>query len=1170
MKLPKGIKRFGLVCMLVLIGSLYFTFAQTELSATPKEIDRGSNWVKIDNQDGTFSKTYSSKQINILQNGTYVPFNKVVNVKFDKKTGDLTYSYKDYSVKLKMFFVIDVSKKVCNQRDWIWTQDSCVMLAPDVRTFMQDNGIKLDIVVEDKKTHYKYGLNITNIPQVYADRLQYVGLQLRDWDNLDLSDIEKIGRSLIIKNRLILDFQDLIDTGYTLQMPDKQTLLIGNVKGKSNLWLDPTVEYNFTDTTDNKAYWFSEQTSTFKEADATGTEFASYTNILTNDGSLYSTTETGSYTTILAQHNFHFTIDEDIDLINQIDILYSGQVGTTDCVSGQTHKVDIHTDSGHENFGTLQENTDADYTLQKTSSISDYLDGNNKMYIRAYSECSTGSTVFIRSDYAEIVITYANIVNFTEAEFNDTIPDSGDTTQLTINVSSPTGGIINEVNADLTYPNGTSLNHTLSIQTTTGIDTTSDLESGTQTHSGENSASSCANNGACADLGDTGTCGACAGCSWFSCPFIFSEKDGLWDRQYEGFSSGAFNFPLVATRHTMFNSECDDGIRKIKIVEALKEESTITELKLYEIESQGTPYRGFEEQTYIFKDHIAPSYCSYNDNDCLNEIKYSDDVQLHTDYQEKQLEDEIYLEFDNYVQSDNLILLIEGGKTDIIHNYYGLAMSMMRNRNLVKFLSKTPIYQSIIKDFMERLSPNIFVWDGEEWINEGSLMSMYSIFHDGTEVIKLDTYNQENVKIKIVGINGGFRYDTINAELREYDFKEEIISPVKMMFNDEEVDTFKQRMSLGDTLELEYSCSENKDVIVEINGYYLTEEGGFHLEEPPNLFTSIKKLYNLFVSKSKYLTEFDQTVVNYSLEGERSCGQVANMPENPFVIIPAVQGACSGTSTCNTYNSDQSSCEGCNICTWNPAVGDTEANKSASAITYSDVSDTSLNTITRVNATITVSTYDKTGSTENGNNDPDLFLQIYNGSNWLDIGDFGVSTTATYSLSTTEASILSAWETEANRDIRVYGIDMDGTVSNTDDIAWTVVDVDIYADIWNQDMFEYDFTDTTQTGQHNLTMMYATTTLDETFSQSFNLNFTVQGDAPADSCDCAGTGTNWEIDLSDYCVIETNCDLTTGNISWINTGNITFNAIIQATHINDLPANQSGWLGSSADIRIKQ
>ena len=71
-----------------------------------------------------------------------------------------------------------------------------------------------------------------------------------------------------------------------------------------------------------------------------------------------------------------------------------------------------------------------------------------------------------------------------------------------------------------------------------------------------------------------------------------------------------------------------------------------------------------------------------------------------------------------------------------------------------------------------------------------------------------------------------------------------------------------------------------------------------------------------------------------------------------------------------------------------------------------------------------------------------------------------------------------------------------------------------------------------------------------------------------DTCTCPGLNQNWEINLEDTCVITSNCNLGTGDITFINEGNITFNAQIIAEQIGGLPDNQTGYLGSNAEVLI--
>lgn len=70
----------------------------------------------------------------------------------------------------------------------------------------------------------------------------------------------------------------------------------------------------------------------------------------------------------------------------------------------------------------------------------------------------------------------------------------------------------------------------------------------------------------------------------------------------------------------------------------------------------------------------------------------------------------------------------------------------------------------------------------------------------------------------------------------------------------------------------------------------------------------------------------------------------------------------------------------------------------------------------------------------------------------------------------------------------------------------------------------------------------------------------------ADSCTCAGAGSNWEIDMSDYCNITDACDLTTGTLSFINAGITRCDARIDTTNLGDPGA--TGLLSILDDCRI--
>ena len=56
--------------------------------------------------------------------------------------------------------------------------------------------------------------------------------------------------------------------------------------------------------------------------------------------------------------------------------------------------------------------------------------------------------------------------------------------------------------------------------------------------------------------------------------------------------------------------------------------------------------------------------------------------------------------------------------------------------------------------------------------------------------------------------------------------------------------------------------------------------------------------------------------------------------------------------------------------------------------------------------------------------------------------------------------------------------------------------------------------------------------------------------------------------MADYCVINDNCNISTGNITWYETGNATFNATIQAKNMDAPPSNSILWIDILARLFI--
>ena len=61
---------------------------------------------------------------------------------------------------------------------------------------------------------------------------------------------------------------------------------------------------------------------------------------------------------------------------------------------------------------------------------------------------------------------------------------------------------------------------------------------------------------------------------------------------------------------------------------------------------------------------------------------------------------------------------------------------------------------------------------------------------------------------------------------------------------------------------------------------------------------------------------------------------------------------------------------------------------------------------------------------------------------------------------------------------------------------------------------------------------------------------------PSDTCTPSAINNDWEINMTDLCVITNNVDLGTGSITFVgNSGNATFNANINISTLGKPPSN---------------
>jgi hypothetical protein len=141
------------------------------------------------------------------------------------------------------------------------------------------------------------------------------------------------------------------------------------------------------------------------------------------------------------------------------------------------------------------------------------------------------------------------------------------------------------------------------------------------------------------------------------------------------------------------------------------------------------------------------------------------------------------------------------------------------------------------------------------------------------------------------------------------------------------------------------------------------------------------------------------------------------------------------------------------------AVPITSEDVNTTETTYSDIG-YNYSSINNITVNVEVDSYDPRASVNQGTNDPDLFLEIYDGNDWIGIGNFDLPTIYTgdeldttnynFSLTTTDSGILSGWENKLNQDFRIKGIYMDNNGTLSDEINYTNIWVTIDGKGWQE------------------------------------------------------------------------------------------------------------------------
>ncbi len=388
-----------------------------------------------------------------------------------RKTYNLNLSQRD------MDFWSKVSKSISNGMLNVSYENKEILIRPyfekngknytweEVKTFYPE--VSISIQKQEKNLSLKWGVTIDN-PQgrtFDAIHLRVEKVKGITWDDVRL---EKKAKRIVIKNRLVLDYSDILSQGFSISMPDKRTARISNFPNIYLIEIDPVVTY-YPNSTESEGWtvgdiemqndlaWSAQTALTAVELDTISVDDDNYV--------------TGPSAEMVTGVQIKFNISEDPSDINNITVLFKGN--TTDSDSGE-HEFQLylynHTAGAWE--GPYMTYTGANKgTVNATITvISDFVNSSGDLWAFAGDGAGDGYPVDANIFYGEAKVDYVSAGDTTPPYGNHLNPGNAtSTSNLTIkfevNASDETGldnitlYIYNSTNSPI-YTNSTNITGT--------------------------------------------------------------------------------------------------------------------------------------------------------------------------------------------------------------------------------------------------------------------------------------------------------------------------------------------------------------------------------------------------------------------------------------------------------------------------------------------------------------------------------------------------------------------------------------------------------------------------------------------------------------------------------------------------------------------------------------
>ncbi|MBU1197689.1 right-handed parallel beta-helix repeat-containing protein [Candidatus Micrarchaeota archaeon] len=202
---------------------------ESDLPVTGKAV--GAKADVIESGNGYKTAILYQKPVNVFFFGKWMGFNEYISFTWENPHFQLQAP--NYTVKLDPFIVFE-------NRD------------QSVHEIKQGLGVNFRGQVRNEK-HPKFALDFRDSPQPIHDKIQSIGLRLSS-DEMDWSTVYVEDHSIMLPGDIVLDFNDLIEEGFSLSMTNQTELRISNLQGKQ-LFLDPFVRYAAAENNNDTTFW---------------------------------------------------------------------------------------------------------------------------------------------------------------------------------------------------------------------------------------------------------------------------------------------------------------------------------------------------------------------------------------------------------------------------------------------------------------------------------------------------------------------------------------------------------------------------------------------------------------------------------------------------------------------------------------------------------------------------------------------------------------------------------------------------------------------------------------------------------------------------------------------------------------------------------------------------